>query len=202
MMNISAPAIPIIVIGALICVAGWHLFNISVKIIGFILGASVGYALGVFVLKAFGTALSPTFSPWVPFLSAALMGIVGILLVKTLIKSILFIAGLFFGIVIYSLCSGLMTGNIHPFGMNIIIENISIWSLATGVAFGILFIFFEKWFVILYTSAVGAYLIMTQLHAPLIIFYGLMVLGGAIQLWMSKGAHIKGLQTTRSHANS
>jgi len=201
-MDLSPYTITITIIGALICVAGWYLFNISVKIIGFILGASMGYALGVLGEKAFEALLNPTFAPWVPFISAFLIGILGILLMKTLIKSILFIAGLFFGIMIYSLCSGLIAGNVNSLGIDIIIENISIWSLATGVAFGILFIFFEKWFVILYSSAVGAYLIMTQLNAPLILFYGLIIIGGTIQLWMSKGIKLRGLRAYKSHSES
>jgi hypothetical protein len=195
-------AISMTVIGALICIAGWQLFNISVKIIGFILGASIGYALGVFALKIFETSFDPTFAPWAPYLTAILMGILGILLIKTLIKSILFIAGLFFGIVIYSIYSGMELGTIQSFGFEMIINHISIWSLAVGVVFGILFIFFEKWFVILYTSAVGAYIIIIQLHAPLIIFYGLIIIGSAVQFWMSKGKKMKGLQTVQGHPGS
>lgn len=190
------------IIGALFCIAGWQLFNISVKIIGFILGASIGYALGVFALEVFEISLDPAFAPWVPFLTAILMGILGILLIKTFIKSILFIAGLFFGIVIYSICSGMALGTIQSFGLEMIINYISIWSLAVGVVFGILFIFFEKWFVILYTSAVGAYIIIIQLHAPSMIFYGLIIIGSVVQFWMSKGKRMKGLQTVQDHPGS
>ena len=78
-----------------------------------------------------------------------------------------------------------------------IIENISIWTITSGIVFGVLFIFFEKWFVILYTSAVGAYLIILQTQAPIVIFYGLIAIGTVIQFWMSKGGSVKGLRVAK-----
>ena len=172
----------------------------STKIIGFILGASMGYAIAVFILKFISASLRPSLALWMPFLCAILMGFLGIFLIKTVVKSILFIAGLFFGIAIFSIYSVTTSGTIYPFGIEMIIRNISFWAIISGAIFGILFILFEKWFVILYTSVVGAYLIMNQLHVPLGIFYGLIVAGAVIQFYLSKGMGVKELVVTKDHA--
>ena len=196
-MDLSPQSIFIIVIGILICIAGWQLFRISTKIIGFILGASIGYALAVLALAIIKIPVEPSWQPWIPVLSAILMGFFGIFFIKTVVKSILFIAGLFFGIVIFSIFTGVVSGTTYPFGIEMIIENISIWTITSGIVFGVLFIFFEKWFVILYTSAVGAYLIILQTQAPIVIFYGLIAIGTVIQFWMSKGGSVKGLRVAK-----
>jgi len=73
----------------------------STKIIGFILGSSMGYAIAVFILKFIIAPLRPSLAPWMPFLCAILMGFLGIFLIKTVVKSILFIAG-FFSVSLYS----------------------------------------------------------------------------------------------------
>ena len=191
-----------ITIGALICLAGWQLFKISIKIIGFILGASIGYGIGVLGLKLLNISVNPSFEPWIPFLSALFVGLIGIIFIKTLVKSILFIAGLFFGLVVYSVFAGMASGIVHPFGIEMVIKNISIWAIVSGVVFGILFILFEKWFVILYTSAVGAYLIMSQLQGPWLLFYGLIVVGTVTQIFISRGSKIKEMQATNDTTGS
>jgi len=71
------------------------------KIIGFILGASMGYAIAVFILKFIIASLRASLAPWKPFLCAMLMGFLGIFLIKTFLKSILFLAG-FFSVLLYS----------------------------------------------------------------------------------------------------
>jgi hypothetical protein len=115
----------------------------------------MGYAIAVFILKFISASLLPPLAPWMPFLCAILMGFLGIFLIKTVVKSILFIAGLFFGIAIFSIYSVTTSGTIYPFGIEMIIRNISFWAIISGAIFGILFILFEKWFVILYTSGWG-----------------------------------------------
>jgi hypothetical protein len=201
-MNLSPHAITVIAIGALICLAGWQLFRFSVKTIGFILGASMGYGIGVLGLKLLDISIHPSFEPWIPFLSALLIGVGGIIFIRTLVKSILFIAGLFFGLVVYSVFAGMAGGIVHPFGIEMVIRNISIWTIVSAVVFGVLFILFEKWFVILYTSAVGAYMIMSQLQGSWLIFYGLIVVGTVIQILISRSGTIKDMQKTDSAAGS
>ncbi len=198
-MNLSPYSIVIIVIGIIICTAGWLLFRVSIKIIGFILGASIGYVIAVFGLEFISDSLHQSLDPWIPFLCAILMGFLGIFLIKTVIKLILFIAGLFFGIAVFSIYSSKTMGTIYPFGVEMITRNISLWAIISGFIFGILFIIFEKWFVILYTSAVGAYLIMNQLHVPWVIFYGLIVAGAIIQFFLSKGREIKESAVAKDH---
>lgn len=200
-MDPSPCSITITVIGVIICTTGWLLFKVSTKIIGFILGASIGYGIAAFVLKFISTSLHPSLTHWLPFFCAILMGILGIFLIKTVVKLILFIAGLFFGITVFSIYSGTTSEMTYPFGIEMIIENISFWAIVSGAIFGILFILFEKWFVILYTSAVGAYLIMNQLRAPLMIFYGLIVAGAVIQFYLSKGRDIKEAVVAKDHTS-
>jgi len=104
----------------------------STKIIGFILGASMGYAIAVFILKFISASLRPSLALWMPFLCAILMGFLGIFLIKTVFKSILFIAGLFFGIAIFSIYSVTTSGTIYPFGIEMIIRNIFFGPLFQG----------------------------------------------------------------------
>ncbi len=103
-------------------------------------------------------------------------------------------AGLLFGVIMVSIFSGGTEGIAHPYEVETLMKNISIWSILSGLAFGILFILFEKGFVILYTSAVGAYLLMTQLNATPALFYGMFLIGTVVQLWMSKGKKVKNMQ--------
>ena len=82
--------------------------------------------------------------------------------------------------------------------VKLIIENISIFSIVSGLVFGILFLLFEKGFVILFSSAVGAYLIISYVEGPQMAFYGLLLIGAMIQWWMSKRATTKGRWIVKS----
>jgi hypothetical protein len=199
-MNLTPYAITIIAIGALICLAGWQLFRISIKTIGFILGASMGYGIGVLGLKLLNIPFNPSFEPWIPILSALFVGLIGIIFIKTLVKSILFIAGLFLGLVVYSVFAGMAKGIVYPFGIELIIKHISIWAIVSGVVFGVLFVLFEKWFVILYTSAVGAYLIMSQIQGSGLLFYGMIAVGTVTQICISRNSKMKEMQATNGTA--
>ena len=193
-MDISVESIVIIVVGIFLCFGGWYLFRFSVYFIGVIVGASTGYSLAVLAFRVGGQHLSTSWEPWIIFLSMVVFAFVGVILIKTLVKVVLFIAGFLFGIVTTSIYSGGVEEFVQPYGIEMILKNPSIWSVIAGVAFGILFIFFEKWFVILYTCAVGAYLVMAQLAAPPIVFYALLVVGCIVQFWISKGARVRNLR--------
>jgi len=199
-MQISPESIGIIVVGIVLCFAGWYLFRFSTHIIGFILGASIGYTLFTLALKILGKTLPVAWEPWAILGSAILFGLLGILFIKTAIKAVLFIAGFLFGMVVVSIYSGGVAGISHPYGIEFLINNLSIWSLASGLLFGILFILFEKGFIIVYTCAVGAYLITSQLGPKPMLFYGLLIIGGLVQFWMSKGVKVRNFQVTKSDA--
>ena len=197
-MHISPESIGIIVAGILLCFAGWYLFRVSIHIIGFILGASIGYTLFTLALKTLGKILPVAWGPWAILGSAILFGLLGIFLIKTAVKAILFIAGFLFGMVIVSMYSGEVVAINHIHSIEFLIHNFSIWSLASGVLFGILFIIFEKGFIIVYTSAVGAYLLTSQMGLQPMVFYGLLIVGALIQFFISKGEKVKNLQITKS----
>ncbi len=195
--EIYPESIGIIIAGILLCLAGWQLFRISVYIIGFVLGASIGYVISSFAVSMGGNAPAPTWAPWVIILVSLVTGIIGIFLIKAVVKIALFLAGLLFGVVLVSLFTGSFEGSAYSFGTEMFLRNISVWSLLAGLVFGILFMFFEKWFVILYTGAAGAYILMLHLDAPPLLFYAMLVAGTVVQLWMSRGKKVRNLQITR-----
>lgn len=193
-MDISFESIAIIVTGVLLCFAGWHLFRFSRYIIGFIVGASTGYVLAVLTLKTFQKPFPPSWEPWVVLISTILFAVIGILLIKVVIKAVLFVAGFLFGNVLVAVYSGGMKAMPDTYSIQVLIDNVSVWSIGAGLICGILFIFFEKGFVILYTCAVGAYLVTTQMGAPPMVFYVMLSVGSVVQLWMSRGARVKNMQ--------
>ena len=193
-MDLNPESIAIIVAGVLLCFAGWHLFRFSRYIIGFILGASIGYALSVIALKTFEKPFPPSWEPWVVLVATVIFALLGILLLKVVIKTALFIAGFLFGNMLVAVYLGGMKVTAHSYSIEVLIQNISIWSIAAGLVCGILFVLFEKGFVILYTCAVGAYLVTIRMGAPPTVFYALLLVGSFAQLWMSRGSRVKDLQ--------
>ena len=104
-MNLNPESIAMIVAGVLLCFAGWHLFRFSRYIIGFIVGASTGYVLVVLALQTFQKPFPPSWEPWVVLISTILFALFGVLLIKVVIKAVLFIAGFLFGnmlVVVYT----------------------------------------------------------------------------------------------------
>lgn len=197
-MGLSLESIFIIVIGLLLCFAGWWLFRISTFSMGLILGASMGYTLAVLVLKTGQIPLPDSWAPWVIILVTIIFGLLGILLIKTIIKILLFIAGFLFGMVLIALYSGGQGATMQPYSIKLLIENLSIWSVALGLVFGILFVLFQKGFVIIYTCAVGAYLVTSYMEAPPMVFYGLLFIGTIVQFWMSKGSTVKNMKIAKA----
>jgi len=183
-----------VVAGVLLCFAGWHLFRFSRYIIGFVVGASVGYALAVTALKTFQKPFPPSWEPWVVLASTLLFALFGVLLIKLVIKALLFVAGFVFGNLLVAIYSGSVKATTDAFNIQLLIDSLSIWSLGAGLFCGTLFIFFEKGFVILYSCAVGAYLVMAQLAAPPLLFYIMLIAGSIVQLWMSRGSGVKNMQ--------
>ena len=74
--------------GFVFCFAGWHLFRFSVKILGFLIGANIGYAVSSSILTTVETPLPASWEPWVILCATIVFGAVGILLIKTAIKFI------------------------------------------------------------------------------------------------------------------
>ena len=193
-MKLNPESIAIVVAGALLCFAGWHLFRFSRYIIGFILGASVGHVLAVLALNVFKRPFPPSWEPWVVLVFIILFAFIGTLLLKLVIKAVLFIAGFLFGNLLVVVYTGNMEILAGAHNVQVMIDSVSLWSLGAGLVCGILFIFFEKAFVILYTCAVGAFLIMTRLAAPPMVFYGMLITGSLVQFRMSRGTKVKNLQ--------
>jgi len=193
-LNLNPESIALLVAGVLLCFAGWNLFRFSRYIIGFIVGASVGYALAVTALNTLQKPFPPSWEPWVVLASTLLFAVFGVLLIKLVIKAVLFIAGFVFGNALLAVYTGGMKATASAFNLHLLLDNLSIWSLGAGLVCGVLFLFFEKGLVILYTCAVGAYLVMAQLTAPPLLFYVMLIAGSIIQLWMSRGSRAKNMQ--------
>jgi len=193
-LDLNLESIAIIVAGVLLCFAGWHLFRFSRYIIGFILGASVGYTLAVTALTTFEKPFPPSWEPWVVLISTVLFAVFGVLLIKVVIKAVLFVAGFVFGNMLVAVYTGGVKMTAGTYNVQVLIDNVSVWSIGAGLVCGILFIFFEKGFVILYTCAVGAYLVTIRMGAPPTVFYALLLVGSFAQLWMSRGSRVKDLQ--------
>jgi hypothetical protein len=196
-VDFNASVIVGLVAGILLCLFGWHLFRASVYYLGFILGATVGYALSVAAIEGLGDALSVEWRPLIILFAMILLGILGAFLIRNFIKVILFLAGFLFGMVVATIYTGARIEMIHPNALWTVFDNLSPISIVGGVIFGALFIFFEKVFIILYTSAVGAYLIMVHLEAEPVIFYAALVMGTLFQLSMSRGARVKNMQVSQ-----
>jgi len=178
----------------LLCFAGWHLFRFSRYIIGFVVGASVGYALAVTALQTFQKPFPPSWEPWVVLASTLLFALFGVILIKLVTKATLFAAGFVFGNLLTAVYSGSVKVTTSAFNVQLLIDNLSIWSVGAGLFCGILFIFFEKGFVILYSCAVGAYLVMAQLAGPPFLFYLMLIAGSIVQFWMSRGSGVKNME--------
>ena len=111
-----------------------------------------------------------------------------------MIKVALFLSGFFFGsalIVIYTSGSFDASG---AHGFKVILENLSLSSVITGIACGVLFVFFEKGFIVLYTCAIGAYFLTIGLGLKPILFYAMLILGTIVQLSISRNQQVKNLQ--------
>jgi len=177
-----------IVLGLMLCFAGWWLFRISIVITGFILGSGIGYIITSLMLKSFPIHIQDSWTAWGTILLTIFFGLMGILLMKSFIKILLFLAGFLFGIALVAIYSSGHTGILQPNSIRWLIETFSIWSVVSGLLCGTLFILFERGFVIMYTCAVGAYLLTGLFECPSMVFYVLLLVGFIVQMWMSKGS--------------
>ena len=188
-MNLSIESIIMMVSGFFLCFAGWWLFRFSTLFAGFILGASAGYILAPVLLQSIPDLLPSTWKPWVIMSSAVIFGLAGILLLKSMVMMILFIAGFLFGMILMPHYFNGQEGITQAMDIELLFENISVWSVVSGLSWGILFVLLERWLLILLTCSVGAYLVRSTMNFPITVFYGLIVTGTVIQIWMSKASN-------------
>ena len=111
-----------------------------------------------------------------------------------LIKVILFTGGFLFWLLLVSAFSEKSMRPIDPVHLNIFIENLSVWDILPGLIFGILFIFLEKGFIVLYTSAVGAYFISGNFETDPLVFYALLAAGASFQFWISRNSRVRNME--------
>ena len=192
-MQLTYESVMMIVAGGLLCFAGWHLFRLSIRILGLLLGANIGYALSSVFFKTVESPVPVSWEPWVVLFFTCLFAFLGIVFIKSMVKIVLFIGGFLFGVILAAVFTGGQMETLQPVGIQIFVDNLSIWSLLSGLIFGILFIYFEKGFVILYTCSLGAYLISSRLGAQPMIFTVAFAAGTAVQFWMSRGSRVRNL---------
>jgi hypothetical protein len=192
-MNITPESLVIIATGILLCLTGWHLFRAATWFVGILLGASLGYIIAVFALETANLSLPPTWGPLAVISVTVIFALFGSTAVRSLTKVVLFLAGFLFGVVAVAMFNGSFTGSVGKYGVEFLIDNFSVWSMVGGLAAGALFVFFEKSFVILYTSGVGAYLIAVSFEGNPQVFYIMLAIGTCTQLLISRGKIVNNL---------
>ena len=185
-MNITPEALVIIITGILLCLTGWYLFRSVTWFIGILLGASLGYIMAVFVLQTTNFSFLPPWEPLVVLSVTIIFALLGGAAVRSLTKVVLFLAGFLFGVVAIAMFNGSFIGSVGTYGVEFLIDNFSVWSMISGLATGVLFVFFEKSVVILYTSGVGAYLIVVNFGGNSLVFCIMLAIGICSQFLMSR----------------
>jgi hypothetical protein len=186
-MEISAQSIALLVGGLVLCFAGGQLFNLSIRLMGFVLGASIGYVLSTTLLGVVPMEVAAQYRPWIILAASVFMGVIGITLIKTIVKAILFAAGAVFGLMVGAVFTG---GGLPAEGhvnFNALMHGMTLWSLALAALCAVLFVMLESGFVIIYTSALGAYFIWSQFKVDAKFFYALSIVGAAVQFWAGRG---------------
>ena len=190
-MQISTETILVLLAGTGLCFAGWRLFRVSKYIIGFVIGGSIGYSLAQsFVVMS---DKAEAWAPWIPVAALLLFGFLGILMVKAVVKLVLFAGGFMTGAGVVSVLTGGAEGVLQVHSFSLLIQDLSIWAIAAGAAIGVLFIFFEKGFVIFYTATLGAYLATWPFGLNPVGFLVLTAAGVFVQFRMSRGVSVNNL---------
>jgi hypothetical protein len=183
----TAQSIALLVGGLVLCFAGGQLFKLSIRLMGFVLGASIGYVISTALLGVVPVEVTASYKPWIILAASVFVGVVGITLIKTIVKAILFAAGAVFGLMVGAVVTGggLPAGG--QFNLNVFMHGLTLWSLALAVLCAVLFVMLESGFVIIYTSALGSYLIWSQFKVDSKFFYALSIVGAAVQFWKGNG---------------
>jgi hypothetical protein len=168
------------------------MFSFSVFVVGFTVGTSAGYAAAAFVFSRWGDKMpiDPQWHNLTIVLVAILLGTVAVFAFKGIIKVVQFAAGALFGVTAYAMFMAIKAGGAPDLSLGFIVHNFSAWSAGAGVALGVCFVLLEKSLIILYTSAIGAYIVSMRLGRDMSIFYGLIIAGTLFQFligWSKSG---------------
>ena len=188
---------PIIVAaGLMICGGGWFLFRLSARILGFIAGAWAGYLIYMPAVAFF--SFEPLFTGTPGIVAASmvvlLFGLLGAFAVRVVVKLVLFASGIFFGLLMSSAAAGFPLSRFEIGSFVAVAAGIPLWAALASLVFGVLFVVFERAFIILYTSASGAYLVSTVMGAPSYTFFALVAAGAFLQFRLSRGQDVKNLE--------
>lgn len=193
-INIATPVL--VAAGIVICGGGWFLFRLSVRILGFIAGAWAGYVLITLAADVFsmGSLLAGAAGKVAAAVAIVLFGLLGAVLVRIMVKLVLFVSGTLFGLLISAAVMGFPLSRFEMGSFQTVVTEIPLWAVVAALIFGVLFMFFERGFIILYTAASGAYLISTALGAPSAIFFALLAAGSLLQYRLSRGQDVRNLE--------
>ncbi len=197
-MEIPLESAVLLAAGLLIGAAGWPLFRISARVIGLILGAGTGYILALVLSRSLASHVPDSWESWGMLLVTVLFGVLGTVLIRFLVKTSLFVGGLLFGVLVVSAWQGTLSNVEDAGSLTTVVEHLSAWSLGAGILSGVVFVFFEKAFVILFTAAVGAALLTTPLNLPREGFYVVLLAGTMAQLWLSRGKRAERMEVVES----
>lgn len=196
MQNLGIATPIIVAAGLIVCGGGWFLFRLSVRILGFIAGAWAGYL--IYMLAAASFSFDPRFTGTPGIVSASVVvlffGLLGAFAVRVVVKLVLFVSGVFFGLLMSSAAAGFPLSRFEIGSFEAVMAGIPLWAAVASLVFGVLFVVFERTFIILYTSASGAYLVSTVLGAPSYIFFALVASGALLQFRLSRGEDVKNLE--------
>ncbi|NQU42493.1 DUF4203 domain-containing protein [bacterium] len=87
---------PDVVLGVLLCVAGWTLYWVGLSIAGAVIGGILGVAAGWLILTF--TKIEPTQAYWILALGLVLGGILGVFLIRKLHRLFFFVLGACIGL--------------------------------------------------------------------------------------------------------
>jgi hypothetical protein len=196
MPEINAVTLVLLAAGVVVCGGGWFLFRLSVRFVGFIAGAWVGYVLITLVsgVLPLGSMLSGIPGRVAAAVGIVLFGIVGAVLVRGLVKVVIFVSGALLGLLISVSVTGFPLSRFGTESFQIVVTDIPLWAFATALILGVIFVLFERCFIILYTAASGAYLISTTLGVPVFVFFAFFAAGSFLQFRLSKGEQVKNLE--------
>lgn len=187
-----AVKVTLLALGTLFCLGGWHCFRVSRFIVGCIAGVSAGLTFVVLLARKYPDLLS---DQWAALVAAAFLGaLAGILLTRWFLKLLLFSSGFLFGAWMVTHAPWFLA-MIQRLDLPIRLSSgIAVASLIVGLGGGVLFLRWEKVFIILVTAGAGAFLLTAASGAPSYSFYGFLLAGTGLQSWISRGRRVKNMR--------
>lgn len=173
--------------GAALCIAGWNLYRFGLRILGFLLGAGVGFLLGFTLIQL----LDYSGHPWardygIPIIvvCAAVLG---------LINAFLFYKFFLFGVFVVAAVAGfvVLQGPVGKMVIDVAPQlDPTLLSLVGSAACGLVAVLFHRFIVIILTSLFGAVLLAESFQMEWLVLpcfvSGILIQLGLLRVFKSK----------------